>query len=134
MKANISANLSVEQLKRALEVREQIEKLEQELSSILGNTASVSFSTVAAGRTFAAPAAPARKGKRVMSAEWRAKIAAAQTRRWAREHAQKAATLNASKPAIQTMAAPGKRVMSSETKAKIAAAARARHAKARAGK
>lgn len=124
MKANISANPSVEQLKRALEVREQIEKLEQELSSILGNTASVSVST----------AAPAKKGKRIMTAEWKAKIAAAQTRRWARERAQKAATLNASKPAIQTMAAPGKRVMSAETKAKIAAVARARHARARAGK
>jgi hypothetical protein len=128
----------VEQLKRALEVREQIEKLEQELSSILSDT---SVATVASEKSiFAAKATPAgkgKKGKRIMTDEWKAKIAAAQARRWAKVRAEKAAKLNPAKPLFETFAekaAPGRKVMSPETKAKIGAAMRARHAKARANR
>jgi hypothetical protein len=139
MKSNISASLSVEQLKRALDVREQIEKLEQELSSILNDTP---VTTVAPVKSIAAakatPAAKGRKGKRIMTDEWKAKIAAAQARRWAKVRAEKAAKLSAVKPLFQSFvkkAASGKKVMSAETKAKIAAAMKASHAaKARANK
>lgn len=138
MKANISANLSVEQLKRALEVREQIEKLEQELSSILSDTP---VTTVAPEKSIAAakatPAAKGKKGKRIMTDEWKAKIAAAQARRWAKVRAEKAAKIKPAKPLFETFvekAAPGRKVMSAETKAKIGAAIRASHAKARAGR
>jgi hypothetical protein len=135
----------VEQLKRALDVREQIEKLEQELSSILSDTPVTPVTTLASVKSFAAAkAAPTAKatrttkGKRIMTAEWKAKIAAAQTKRWARERAEKAAKLSTVKPMFQPLAkktAPGKKVMSPETKAKIAAAMRAKHAaKARANK
>lgn len=145
MKPNISASLSVEQLKRALDVREQIEKLEQELSSILSDTPVTPVTTLAPVKSFAAAtAAPAAKatrttkGKRIMSVEWKAKIAAAQARRWAKVRAEKAAKLNPIKPMFQPLAkktASGRKVMSPETKAKIAAAMRAKHAaKARANK
>ncbi len=145
MKSNISASLSVEQLKRALDVREQIEKLEQELSSILSDTPVTPVTTLTSVKSFAtAPAARATrttKGKRIMTPEWKAKIAAAQARRWAKVRAEKAAklsTVSTVKPMFQPLAkktAPGKKVMSPETKAKIAAAMRAKHAaKARANK
>jgi len=131
MKANTLISLSVQQLKRALELRERIETLEGELSSILGETPVAA----AAPSPAAATAAPAvkgkrgRKGKRLMSAEWRAKIAAAQTRRWAKARAEKAVKLSPAKPIFESFvkkAAPGKRVMSAETKAKIAATMRAK--------
>ena len=87
MKTNISSSLSVAQLKQALEIREQIEKLEQELASILSDTP---VTTVVASPSFvAAQTTPASKGKRIMSASWRAKIAAAQNRRWAKVRAEK---------------------------------------------
>jgi hypothetical protein len=129
----------VDQLKKALEVREQIEKLEQELSSILSDTP---VTTVAADTSIAAvqaaPTAKGKKGRRIMTDEWKAKIAAAQARRWAKVRAEKAAKLSPVKPLFQTFvekAAPGRKVMSSETKAKIGAAIRARHAaKARVGR
>jgi len=104
--------ISVQQLKRAVVVREQIEELEAELVAILGESHATGASASANGHG----------GRRKMSAAARAKIGAAQRARWAK---QKKGT-----PA----AAPkkGRRKMSAAARAKIAAAARARWAKAKA--
>jgi hypothetical protein len=109
MFTNLS-NVSVQQLKRAVVLREQIEKLEHELAGILGESS--------------APAAASNgtPGRRKMSASARAKIAAAQRARWAKQK----------KGAPAVAAKKGKRKMSASARAKIAAAARARWAKAKA--
>jgi hypothetical protein len=101
-------DLSVEQLKRAVAVREQIAELELELGRILGESPS---------------STNGHRVRRKMSASARAKIAAAQRARWARQKkGQKGAA-----PAVK-----GRRKMSPAARAKIAAAARARWAKAKA--
>lgn len=64
-------NLTLEQLKRAVEIKEQIEKLEKELKEILGDV-----------EIAEAPKRTYRKRKRQMSPEARARIAAAQKARW----------------------------------------------------
>src|ERR1700722_2846409 len=67
------SNISVHQLKRAVVLREQIEKLEHELTGILGGShAPATVSVNGAG------------GRRKMSAAARAKIGAAQRARWAK--------------------------------------------------
>lgn len=105
MLTNLS-DISVKQLKRAIVLRERIEALEKELASILGESS-------------AAPAA-VNGGRRKMSASARAKIAAAQRARWARQK-------GAANPAPKT-----RRKMSASARGKIAAAARARWARAKA--
>jgi hypothetical protein len=110
-------NLTVQQLQKAVAIKEQIERLQTELGAILGN----------GGTPFekSDKAETAPKTGRKMSAAGRARIAAAARARWARFHSQKG---------DQTEATPGKRrrKMSAAAKAKIAAAARARWAKAKA--
>lgn len=105
--ANSLSSLSVEQLKKAVQIKEEITRLEAELTNLLS------------GRGTSSPAS--RGG---MSAAGRAKIAAAQRARWAR--VKGAATSAGTKP--------GPRKMSAAARAKIAAAARARWAKVKAGK
>ena len=106
MGTNLS-NISVEQLKRAIVIREHIEKLEHELAGILGESHTA--------------AATGHGGRRKMSAAARAKIGAAQRARWAKH--KKSTATGAVKP---------RRKMSAASRAKIAAAARARWAKAKA--
>jgi hypothetical protein len=65
-------NLSVSQLKQAIQLKEQIEKLESQLSHILG------------GKTTSSAAAPATSGRKTLSAAVRARIGAAQKERWAK--------------------------------------------------
>ena len=69
--------LSTAQLRQALQLREQIEALQQKLSSILGGKESAPVAKTKGKR-----GRPA--GKRIVSPEARAKIAAAQQARWAR--------------------------------------------------
>jgi len=97
-------NVSVQQLKRAVAVREEIEKLESELAAILGGSPSAS--------TPSSNGAP-KKGRKMMSAAARAKISAAQKTRWAKQ--------KKGSPAVAVK--KGKRTMSPEARAKIAAAA-----------
>lgn len=101
-------SLTAKQLRRAADLKEEIEALNQELSLIRGTTASASSK---------------RPKKRGMSAAGRAAVAAAQKTRWAK--------LKAAKPAAK---APSKkkRTMSAAAKARISAAAKARWAKAKA--
>jgi hypothetical protein len=101
-------NLSAQQLRRAANIKDKIQSLENELGRILGS----SIKPVAA-------AAP--KKRRKMSAAGRAKIAAGQKARWARAKGQKV-----------KQSQPKKRKMSAAARAKISAAAKARWAKAKA--
>ena len=97
--ASSLSNISVRDLKKAITLRERIEALERRLAAILGETT---------------PAANGRRGgNHTMSAAGRARIAAAQRRRWAKQR-------------------KGRRKMSAAAKAKISAVAKARWAKVKA--
>jgi len=124
----MSTTPSIDQLKRAITISEQIQKLESELASILGASAKVS----APAKVAAAAAKPGRR-RRGLSAEGRARIAAAQKARWAKVKgaAAPAAPAAASKPAGKRK---GKRNLSPEARARIVAAVKRRWAKAKKGK
>ena len=116
---------SIDRLKKAVEVAEQIEKLQSQLASILGDQPAVSAAPVAKVAKVAA-SKPAAKGKRTMSPEARERIAAAQRARWAKSRSAAVAKPAASAPAFK--AKSGKRSLSPEAREKIAAAARRRWA------
>jgi hypothetical protein len=113
-------DLSPAQLRRAANLKEQIEALNKELGAITG---------------VAAPskaAKPVKKGG--MSAAGRARIIAAQKARWAKIHAAKAKTAPKA-AAVKVAVKPARKfTMSAAAKAKISAAAKARWAKIRAAK
>ena len=76
---------SVDQLKRAIAIKEQIAKLEAELAGILGGQSTAPTKRKYTKRGDSEPAkAKASKPKRTMSPEGRAKIIAAQKARWAK--------------------------------------------------
>ena len=85
---------SVSNLRRAIEITEQIEKLEAELKSVLsGNgttTVTAPAKSVAVASKASSPSAKPAKKKRTMSPEARARIVAAQKARWAKFNAEKA--------------------------------------------
>ena len=117
------ANLSVQQLRQAADLKEKIVALEKELSQLLGSSAKVVAAPVVAK-------APKKKGG--MSAAGKAKVAAAQKARWAKVKAGQTAVA-----AVKVAAAkPAKKkfTMSAAAKAKISAAAKARWAKVKAAK
>jgi hypothetical protein len=103
---NTITDLTVDQLKRAVLLREKIDSLERELGQLLGGSEG---------------ATPTPKGRRKMSAASRALIAAAQKARWAKTRGKK--TDKAGKP---------KRKMSASARAAISAAAKERWKKAKA--
>jgi hypothetical protein len=115
---------TLSQLKEAVAIAEQIDKLQSELASILDGAG---FAGAAAK---AVPAPAVKTGKRIFSAESRAKMAAAQAARWAKTKGPStdAATAVAPETSVAPKATKAKRVMSSEGRARIAAAQRARHA------
>ena len=121
---------SIDRLKRAVEVAEQIEKLQSELASILGDKQAAAPAPVAKAAKVAV-SKPAGKGKRTMSPEARERIAAAQRARWAKSRgaavAKPAASAAAAAPKAKVKT--GKRPpLSPEAREKIAAAARRRWA------
>jgi hypothetical protein len=98
-------DLSVNQLKRAVAIKEQIERLNKELTAIVGSPAS----SRAAPRT-----------NRTMSASARRKIAAAQKARWASLRRAEPATSSvkpAAKAKKKTMSAAARRKLSAKLKA-----------------
>jgi hypothetical protein len=99
-------NLSVEQLRKLVAIREQIETLQREIESITGGGS-------------AGAEIPKHLGRKKMSFAARARLAA--SARWARVRAGKAEAWPHQRPK-----------MSAATKAKMAAAAKARWAKAKA--
>jgi hypothetical protein len=113
-------NLSVEQLRSVVAIKEQIERLEQALERIAG--------TRGPGRPrtngFTLPSFGLKR--RRLSADARARIAAGQRARWAKIKGNSSAA-----PAKASNGKP-KRKVSAATKARLAAVARARWAKAKA--
>jgi hypothetical protein len=114
------------QLKEAVVLAEQIEALQAKLAHLVGGSGSV----VSTSKVSAAPAAKA--GKRTMSAEARARIAAAQRARWAKSKGASKAPAAAKAPAASSPRKRGK--LSPEGRAKIVAALKKRWADKRAGK
>ena len=110
-------NLSVQQLRQAANLKEQIESLNKELGAILGS-AGVSAPSKASK--------PVKKGG--MSAAGKARIVAAQKLRWAKVKAAKPIAKAAVKPAKK------KRTISAAGIARIKAAQKARWAKIKAVK
>ncbi|HEY7168803.1 MAG TPA: hypothetical protein VIB79_29865 [Candidatus Binatia bacterium] len=106
--------LTVNQLKRAATIKEQIDVLNRELRGILGGEANTGAR---------------RQGRRTMSAAAKRKIAAAQRARWARVRGTKPASPSA-KPAAKAK----KKSMSPAARAKVAAKMRAYWAAKKAGK
>ena len=97
---------SLAQLQRAITISEQIEALQSQLASIFGGTSPAALTP-----------AKARKGKRTVSPEARAKMAAAQRARWAKRNAGAAPAAKVKKP---------RRGITPEGRAKLAAAMKAR--------
>ncbi|MDB6123202.1 MAG: hypothetical protein JWQ71_2195 [Pedosphaera sp.] len=115
---NSFANLSLEQLKRAVQIREQIESMTHELNQILGSSPLIYTNTRSTNGNGHGNA------KRNLSPSARARIAAAQRLRWAKYNAAKGPQ------AISTQ----KNRLSAAGRAKVAAAVKARWAKFRAAK
>src|SRR4051794_23682838 len=114
-------SVSTEQLKQAVQIKEEIARLEKRLNAILGGQ----------GQTqAAAPSkATAGKGRRPMSAAGRAKIAAAAKARWAKIKGGAAkAAANSSTKAAKPQAGKKKGGLTPEGRAKLAAAMKARWA------
>lgn len=73
-------DLSVEQLRRALSIKEQIEGLQAQLTAITGDGAAAPVETAGDGESVP-------KARRKISDAWRAKIAAAARARWRKARA-----------------------------------------------
>jgi len=110
-----SLDVSIDQLRRALHIKEQIDSLQSHLTSLLSGAIQNPQSKIQNGT-----------GRRTMSASARARIAAAQRARWAK--------LKGRSSSIQNGAHRRRNKMSAAGRAAIAAAARARWARHRAGK
>ncbi len=110
---------SIDQLKRAITISEQIEMLQAELGRIVGDSSSVASAPKAA-----AASTSKKTGKRTMSPVTIAKMKAAQQARWAKKK-------GSSTPVVKTPAAApkkAKRKLSPEGRARIVAALKARWA------
>jgi hypothetical protein len=108
-------NLTVEQLRKVVAIKEEIESLEAKLAKI-GDGAR-------RGRPPGLAAVPVVRRRRKMSAAAKARIGAAQRARWAKVKGSKAAPAKKIK---------GKRKVNAATRARLAAIARARWAKVKA--
>ena len=112
---------SIDQLKRALEISQQIEKLQAEFAAVFGGASPVAATKAAAQPTTG-------KGRGKMSPEAREKIAAAARARWAKVKGTSPA------PAAKAAAAPKKKGgLTPEGRAKLAASMKARWAARRKG-
>ena len=133
----MSNNLpSTKQLQRAIEISEQIEKLEAALKTALSGA---NGAPIAIAARTSSPVK--RKGKRTMSPEARARIAAAQRARWAKARGGKAAKSPVSGVQAKAVSASsakgskkGKRKVSAVARARMAAAAKKRWAKVKRSK
>jgi len=112
-------NTTVDQLKRAIVVAEQIEKLKAELAAILGGT-----STKQAEPAKVTSMPVRGRKRRKLSPEARARIVAAVKARWARVKGQKAPASAAKAPKTSKR----KRNLTPEGRARLAASMKARWA------
>jgi hypothetical protein len=114
---------SIAELQRAIQISEQIDKLNAELEALLGGA------WVSSGKSAVDVVVPEGRKKGGMSAAGRAKIAAAQRTRWAKVKGEKTEPV-----AGEPKAKKKKRKMSAEGRAKIVAAVKARWAREKKGK
>lgn len=123
---------SLRQLQRALEIAEEIQRLEEELQSVLGGR-SVAAAPSVKSATSAAPAKTGKRGgRRTFSAETRAKMAAAQQARWASKKGPSAGAATAVALKKVSVAGGGKkRTVSPDVRARLASAMKARWAAAK---
>ena len=125
------SDLSVTELRKVLQIKEQIATLETQLKAVLGASG-------AAASITAPSAKPGKRGgRRKLSPEARERIAAAQRARWAARRGGKPAVKSATvvKPAAgKPGKRGGRRKLSPEARERIAAAQRARWAASRGGK
>ena len=115
------SDLSVSELRKVLQIKEEIASLETQLGVVLGAPAAPA----------AKPARGKRGGRRKLSPEARERIASAQRARWAAQRG------GAPKPAVAKPAKGkrgGRRKLSPEARERIAAAQRARWAAVRKAK
>jgi hypothetical protein len=120
---------SISQLQRAIEIKEQIEKLEGELKALLGSSVGGGTVSSAVAAPVAAKRGRPRKNKGGLSPEARERIAAAQRARWAKVKGTKVEA-----PAAATKSTgkrKKRRAVSPEARAKMAEAARRRWAAAK---
>ena len=110
---------TVDQLRRAIVVAEQIEKLKAELAAILSGT-----STGQAEPSKITSAPVKGRKKRKLSPESRARIVAAVKARWARAKGQK----DPGRPALAPKTTGKKRNLTPEGRARLAASMKARWA------
>jgi hypothetical protein len=108
--------LTVEQLRKVVAIKEEIERLESKLANIAGGRGPGRPRAIAAR-------VPGIRRRRKMSAAAKARIAAGQRARWAKVKGRKAGPAKGIKK---------KRTVSAATKARLAAVARARWAKVKA--
>lgn len=117
---------SLSQLKRAVEISEQVEKLQSEIIAI--------FAGQSAPAKASPSSTPRQKTKRTLSAATIAKMRTAQQARWAKKSVTDSpldsVSLQAAKPA-KAKKPKAKRNISPEARAKMAEAARKRWAKAK---
>lgn len=139
---SIVSNLSLAQLKQAVQIKEQIEKLQRELSSVLGlssptqKAAGSGMSEATKAKLRAAAKArwakvkagkkpTASTNRKPMSAAARARLSALMKAKWAAKN--KGGTKS-----VVKKAAPKKTTMSAAAKARLSAFAKARWAKVKA--
>jgi hypothetical protein len=121
-----STTPSIAALKRAIDIAEQIEKLQSQLTALVGGSAPA-VSSPRTATSAPAPAKRGKRGKRTMSPEARERIAAAQRARWAKS---KGAKTPAAAPAAAKAAKPAKKKggLTPAGRARLAAAMKARWA------
>jgi hypothetical protein len=121
-----SSTLTIDQLKRAVAVAEQIQQLESELARLLGSSGGTPAKAAPAAKP---PGKTGGRRKRTMSPEARERIAAAQRARWAKVKG----TQPAAKAAVKAAKPAKKGGLTPEGRAKLAAAMKARWAARRKG-
>jgi hypothetical protein len=117
---------TVDQLKRAIAVAEQIEKLQAELAALLSGTSTAPAAPLKPAPAPAQAAPRGRRKKRELSPEARARIVAAVKARWARQKGQKVAASPSAKAVKGSK--KRKRNLTPEGRARLAAAMKARWA------
>lgn len=121
---------TIEQLRRAAAIAEEIERLRSELiASLGGQLQRTKAATQSSSAPAARPASAGNGGRRPMSEEGRQRIIAAQKARWAKLKAGQSSSGKAAASNPAPKAKAGKRTVSPEARAKMAEAARQRWAK-----
>lgn len=115
---------TINELRKALQISEQIEALKANLASFFGGVVDVP-ARVLAGSSVKAK----RKGKRTMSPETKAKMAAAQQKRWAKSKGSESVAPAAPMKAARVAKSKKKGGISAEGRARIVAAQKLRWAK-----